>query len=273
MRRCPPSEPAALKGIYFLNELYGVGQRYICNDIDFLIKESQVEATKNVLGTLGFSQQFVSHDGVVLPVESELIEQFEGQHYELFPFTRMIPIDEREVTPKTLEFLGLKHPFVVEEGKVFFAVELDAHHNLSTGLEEADIAPRIEFSVDGRQCYAVSPTVLAWFLPARFYHEVMVLGERKGKLLADIVRLIERHRDTIDWNAVAAAASRYSLEPGLLYVYRFLHEWCEVSIPEMVFVGLRTSAAGKTGYHDWGDFIPKLLDQRVFFDLRCLRQP
>jgi hypothetical protein len=258
---------AALKGIFFLNELYAPDERYICSDIDFLIAPRHVDLTKAVLGSLGFSQQFISHDGVVIPVGSDLAARFEERHYELFPFTRVVRLPEFQDRIQSLEKIGVNHPFVVENGELYFALEVDVHHNLSTGLELSDIEDTCIFAVDGRQCLGVSPTVLAWFLPARLYHEVMVLGARKGKLLADIARLVARFHDEIDWEVVAAIADKYTLEPGLLYVYRFLGEWCGTPFPEWLIARLEQSAEGKTGYHDWGDFLPKLLNVRVFFDI------
>jgi hypothetical protein len=263
--------PAALKGIFFLNELYPPGERYICNDIDFLISPQHVDTTKAVLGSLGFSQQLISHDGVVIPVESDISARFEERHYELFPFTRVVRLPELQERIQCIETLGLKHPFVVEDGELYFALEVDVHHNLSTGLELPDIENTCNFVVDGRQSRAVSPTVLAWFLPARFYHEVMVQGARKGKLLADIVRLIARYHDVIDWEVVVAIADKYTLEPGLLYVFRFLKECCGAPIPDSMIARLQQSSERKTGYHDWGDFLPKLMNVRVFFDVELAR--
>jgi hypothetical protein len=108
--------------------------------------------------------------------------------------------------------------------------------------------------------------VLAWFLAARFYHEVMVLSERKAKLLGDLLKVIESRR--IDWSIVRAAAETYSLAPGMFYVMRFLREVIDIDISKDIIAGFGDGGAREQrSYHDWGDFLPKLLDIRVVIDL------
>jgi hypothetical protein len=92
----------------------------------------------------------------------------------------------------------------------------------------------------------------------------MVLSARKAKLLGDLTVLLSQ--SLVDWGSVLGMVDRYSLEPGLYYVLSYLSQSIGVPVPNEVLESLR-KRLGRQTYHDWGDFLPKLLGVRPTFEL------
>lgn len=256
-----------LKGLYFLSELYDEEYRYMMNDVDVIVKPREIRRTKEALERASFTQAIISNDGVLQPVSSGVIEEFEAKHYELFPFTRVVDAPHLAHYADTIVQSGIRHPFIVENGKVFVVVEIDIHHNLSNGFSLEDVWSQP--TVFGRESLdrALGGTVYEWFLPARFYHEVSVLAESKAKLLADLIVLMKKKEP--EFYTAIAMAEKYSMEPSLFYVYRFLKEWVGLPVPVEAIERLYVGSKSKVAYRDFGDFLPKLTRTSVNYRL-CL---
>lgn len=254
----------ALKGVQLQAALYPATCRHLANDVDVLVRPEALALTGDVLRELGYARTSRIGDRYIA-VDQSTIDDFERDHYELFPFTKLVPASwPGGIGNDDLVALGITHPTLVDGDELYVAVELDVHHNLAPGLDLDDVWHRpMEFTIGGRLHRGVSVDVLAWFLPARFYHEVMVSGRRSGKALADLALLFAS--EPIDMAVVLRCAERYALAPSLFYVYAFLDEVGAVDLGPAVLDALADLLGRHRSRHDWGDFVPKLLGQRVTF--------
>lgn len=254
----------ALKGVHVQAALYPATCRHLANDVDVLVRPEALALTGDVLGELGYARTTRIGDRYIA-VDQSRIDDFERHHYELFPFTKLVPASwPSGIRKDDLLALGITHPTLVDGDDLYVAVEFDVHHNLAPGLDLDDVWLRpTEFTIDGRLHRAVSVDVLAWFLPARFYHEVMVSGRRSAKALADLAALFAG--EPIDMTVALRCAERYALSPSLFYVYAFLDEVGAIDLGPAVLDGLADLLGRHRSLHDWGDFVPKLFGQRVTF--------
>jgi hypothetical protein len=258
------------KGLLFIDQIYRNSNHYLMNDIDCLVHQSDLQGVRDALEHIGYSQRIVSNCGIIQTVSEDLIGDFESKHYELFPYTLIVEV------PALVELIAdigkyvSGHPFIIEEGRCYLAIEIDVHHNLSHGFDENDIwdSPKV-FTLGELDVSAPNLNVMGWFLPARFYHEVMVLADKKAKLLADLAGLVAT--ESIDYDVVLKMASRYTLESSLWYVYRFLREELDFGVPIDFLESLRENGRNKPQYRDWGDFLPKLIGESVTYSLSRTR--
>ncbi len=255
-----------LKGLFFLSSLYK-DLLYIMNDVDIVIRIENIKTVREVMSSNGYSQNVVSDAGQLHLVPQDAIDEFESKHYELFPYTRVIEVPDLDPYSEFIRDLWPGHPFVIEDNKIFVAVEFDIHHNLSHGIDVLDIWTNPQsFTVGSTNAIAPNSELLAWFLAARFYHEVMTLGKTSAKLLSDLVVLVGSRQ--IDFERVMAASDQYTLHPSLFYVFRFLKDFVGCPIPDDVVSRLRAKTqASHIPYHDWGDFLPKLLGETALYDI------
>ncbi|MFN6273092.1 MAG: nucleotidyltransferase family protein [Microcystis sp.] len=257
-------ESILFKGLLFSQLLLDSKDCLIFNDVDILIKPSEIETTKRVLREAGFSQNFVSHDGDILLIPDTLIDDFESTHYELFPFTSLCEVNDSQKYINYLKDFEIRHPFIIDNEKLFIAVELDVHHNLSKGIDQEDVwfTPTTH-QIDSVSTLGLNPSTLAWFIPARFYHEVMILGAMKTRPLIDLSLLISK--EEINWKHVALISEKYSLSASLFYVFSFLSDYGKVRIPNSFMLELSQQIKVQPNYHDFGDFLLKLLRKQILF--------
>jgi hypothetical protein len=123
-----------LKGLHFLTAYYPPGERYLTNDIDVLVRPEHRRDTRAALEALGYTQSFVSHDGALIPTSESVRKHFEHGHYELFPFTKLVELPQFAGKAHAIREVAPGHPFLIDESRVFMALEVDVHHNLSPGL-------------------------------------------------------------------------------------------------------------------------------------------
>lgn len=249
----------AFKGIAYAASPHGGGA--IFNDIDILIPRNSVEAARTALAELGYSQNIVSHGGAVQLISGEAIQSFEVTHYELFPFTRIVRTPEVDYLAQAINDLGLSHPFIVEKEQVYVAIELDIHHNLSLGIEaDAVLACVREAECCGSVFSQLDWETHVWFVAARLYHEVMVLSAQKMRPLVDIGRVLAFAE--LDWERVMNISKTYALSPSLYYPLCWLSEQLPGTVPGDILRALDSDRVAQ-GLHDFGDFIPKMLGQKV----------
>jgi hypothetical protein len=163
-----------------------------------------------------------------------------------------------------LKDFEIRHPFIIDNEKLFIAVELDVHHNLSKGIDQEDVwfTPTTH-QIDSVSTLGLNPSTLAWFIPARFYHEVMILGAMKTRPLIDLSLLISK--EEINWKHVALISEKYSLSASLFYVFSFLSDYGKVRIPNSFMLELSQQIKVQPNYHDFGDFLLKLLRKQILF--------
>lgn len=249
----------AFKGVAYAASPHG-GEA-IANDVDILIPRLSVAPARSALERMGFSQHVVSHAGQIQLVADEAIKTFEATHYELFPFTKVIRAPQIDHLARGIDDLGLTHPFVVEDGQVYVAVELDIHHNLSHGIDASRVLDAVcDIEMDGHNLSQLDWETHIWFVAARVYHEVMVLSSRKLRPLVDIGRILSFA--TLDWKRVIEVSKDYALSPSLYYPLCWISEQLPGTVPEGILSTLDSDRAAQ-GLHDFGDFVPKMLGQKV----------
>ncbi len=255
------------KGFYFLSDVYKCREYYPMSDIDLLIEPDSINRFKDILRELGFSQNIaIGSDNKAYALDWNYIEDYEAKHYELYPFINIVEIPELvpyyDFIVKYLHFF----PFVFENEKLYYAIMFDVHHNLSHNIALDDIwLNSRQFQVDETTGRAVNDEVLGWFIPARFYHEAMVLCDFNLRLIANLIALVGTRE--LDYHKILEAAVKYRLQPSLFYCYRFLKEFVGLKIPDDFLEALAQSSSFKESYRDWGDFLPKIFNRRVLFNI------
>ncbi|MCL6592133.1 MAG: nucleotidyltransferase family protein [Firmicutes bacterium] len=261
-------EALILKGLFFLTAVYHFQENYLMGDIDLLIKPEQFQQFDELMQGCGYSQRISLEKGVLYSIEPDEINNSELSHYEYSPYLKVVEIPE--LNPY-IDFINVYllhgHPsFLIENNQVYLGLKIDPHHNLSFDIQVEDIwaAPQ-PFMIDDVVCQALSNEVFGWFIPARFYHEVMVFANHRLKLLADFIAFLSVKN--VNYSTVLAMAEKYCLQPSLYYVYWFIKDFIELYIPDDFIAALDQSISMSESYRDWGDFLPKLLNKRVLFDV------
>ncbi|MCL6592136.1 MAG: nucleotidyltransferase family protein [Firmicutes bacterium] len=236
-------------------------------DIDLLIHREQFQRFDELMRSCGYSQLLSLEKGVLNTLEPDEIDNSESDHYEYFPYLKVVEVPE--LNPY-LDFINTylingRPPFLIENQQVYLGLKIDPHHNLSVDLELEDIwASPQPFMMDDLGCYALNNDVFGWFIPARFYHEVMVFADHRLKLLADFTAFLSAKK--VNYPKILEMAEKYRMQPALYYVYRFMKDFIGLDIPADFLVALDQSSSMTKSYRDWGDFLPKLMNKRVLFE-------
>ena len=150
----------------------------------------------------------------------------------------------------------------MEGPDIYLAVELDIHHALSNGINLDDVWKDVSIkALHGEVAEHVSWETHVWFIAARLYHEVMILGATKVRPLIELTRIIESHN--IAWAKVLQVSAKYSLGPGIFYVLSFTRDMLGANIPAEVLKDLDEQRRETGRLHDFGDFILKALGETV----------
>ena len=261
-------ESSLLKGLLYAGR-FNCQNRVIFNDVDMMIGRSDIEQSKKILTSTGFSQNVISHDGRIQLIPNESILKFESTHYELFPFTKIVRASQLDLYQDTIRDFGFDHPFIIEDGNVYVAIELDIHHNLSNSMDPQEI---IDSSKTG-EVFGLSARYLdwethIWFVSARVYHEVMILDSHKLRPLVEVGQIVSTQ--PIDWNKVLEVSKKYNLSAGLYYVFSFLCDSFSVNIPADTISSLNECRQNQGRLHDFGDFVAKAFDESVLIRPNCL---
>ncbi|MEN8188234.1 MAG: nucleotidyltransferase family protein [Thermodesulfobacteriota bacterium] len=207
-------EVVVLKGMVLASQIYSeIGMRPM-RDIDLLLKEESFEDAENVLSGLGFRAEIPHH---VLQEHHHMVPLFkeiDGVHVELELHRRLLPVLPRY--PK---------------------LDYDA---VAQNLITIDLEGVEAFSLDygGMLCYLFEHgfRMPLYYEPFRLMH------------LADIVTLVEKKFDVIDWQEMGRVS------PEVLSGLAQLHQLCPFSEPVMEHLGIKESRAAVTigkDYQGW----------------------
>lgn len=261
-------EALLFKGLFFLTEVNWFQEYYLMADIDILIHAEKFNEFNQIMKKCGYSQYITMNNGVLCNINQKEIDALEREHYEYYPFLKVIEVPELN---NYIDFIGSylisrRSSFLIENNKVYFGLSVDPHHNISFDIEMEDIwvSPQ-QFMIDEVSCQALNNEVFGWFIPARFYHEVMAFADNRMKLLADLIILLGMKK--LNYQKILEMADKYSLQPSLYYVYRFIHDFTGLDIPGDFLATLDQSVAISESYRDWGDFLPKILNKRLLFNV------
>lgn len=230
-------------------------------DADILVAPADLGVATSAIRDLGFEQGGFDLPAFrVRPVAAAEQARLEASHYELVAFFRTVRAPELDVHAGPVEPLWPAR-ITWLDGQAQVALALDLHLNLSPDFDIADVwhAPRRLRLTDAGETLAQSFTDACWFLAARAYHEVMTRDGAALRGFADVLAVLARHGEDVDWPRLLAIAEKYTLQPGLYYVLSHAREILGDVVPEQLLLQLDPATAGISRLHDWGDLLPKLL--------------
>ena len=243
------------KGSESSERFYGSRGLGLFADIDMLVGRSDLGNVKSVLYRNDFRQAIFDHN------ESRLVDRdvldialVEGQHYELVPFRRLVPIDV-----DGLDLSELPSPPPVPLGfvgdQLMVAVELDIHHGVATDIEIEDMTDNAKPSAIGvGQTFSDSNQL--WLFTSRYYTEIALHGKTSLRDFCYLLPIVAS--GNIDWDAVLRAAHKYELRASLFYFLSFMSTLAGGTIPAEVLNEL--SPLNGTRMRDWGWQLGKLFD-------------
>jgi hypothetical protein len=214
-----------VKGIALANFAYTDPGLRSMRDIDLLVSENSLDMAQKILLDLGYSPE-KEHD---------------------------IPDDYYHLVPMQQTVDGLQ-------------VTLEVHHNLLpfTGQYppwplEKSIATALEFELDGSTAHTLNLEETLWYVYLHGFQAPLSYEPFRFVHVADLITLVERFADTIDWQ-------RVSLEnPTLLNVLSCLHQLTPFSdkvVSQLHLTGNRRPRAVGQPYRGWplrtADSIPAL---------------
>lgn len=232
------------------------------DDLDLLVKPPDLDVVVAELEAAGFVQGRVDLERMqISPLSPEEKQRIAARHYELAPFSKLARVPALSPLREWIDPDLAGEQFRVVGGEVFMVLQYDVHFNLSLGFDVADVWEFHESGrlPDGTEVLIQAPSDLAWFLPARAYHEVMALGEPSLRQFVDWLALLAARGDAIDWDHVLRLANRYDLHPGLFYMLWHADELLPSTVPREVIEACSPDRPEVKRFHDWGDFVPKLL--------------
>lgn len=251
------------KGLYFNNSIYKDGAKSISGDIDILVPKADIPKVKSLLIEHGFSQNQQFIKGHLVEVNDLEIEKIETEHYELYPFNKFCIAPELNGYKDFIERYIDSQIFLFENDRTTVSIQLDVHHGLSHGIDHEDVWSNPQsFILNNNFLNSLSNETLFWFLSARFYHETMILNEKKVKLLTAVAKLCQLE---LDYKEVLRVTNKYSLHPSLFYVSLFLKKFFDIPIPEEFIEELASKKS--SGIRDWGDFQAKILDRDPLYNI------
>jgi putative nucleotidyltransferase-like protein len=241
------------KGSESVERWYGSRALGFFNDVDLLVGRADLGSIKAILYGNGFRQaRFDQAESRLVDLDVLEIALLEGEHYELAPFRRLVPIhlddaDLRELSsapPSPLVFVG-------DEAMVM--VELDIHHSVATDIDAKDVMDDAQTSALGLGL-SLSDTNQLWLLTSRYYTEVALHGKTSLRDFCYLLPIIGS--GTIDWNVVLRAANKYQLRASLFYFLSFMSSLAGGAVPADVLSEL--SPLKGTRMRDWGWQLGKL---------------
>jgi hypothetical protein len=236
-------------------------------DMDLLVKPDAIPAAVASLRERGFLQGKVDSLNLCIDgmTEEEHREAEEGG-YELLPFRKFVRNVELDKYGELIRRKIRKDRFACQDGSIYQLIEFDLHFNISIGIEIADLwASQQQFFLpSGRTANGQTPSDALWFLGSRLYHEAMIFDAPVMRVFLDVLAIVSRVSDGIDWHRICAMADKYSLQPALYYCFLHVGEFLPEIVPSFVLERLNPGKPGTSRFHDWGDFSSKMLRTVTF---------
>lgn len=236
-------------------------------DLDLLVRPPDFEALKGALVAAGFRHGLFDRESLTIrPIGDFERQQAQAEGMELMELSKIVKIPElspyQEVIAKALGG-SVYHRLAVLGPDVYSLIEFDVHLNLSTGFDVQDVwwEPRTISLPDGGEILGQSQSDLLWFLAARLYHEILLHNRASMRYFVDVVALLERFADRIDWERVVFMGHKYKLDPSLFYTLWHAREILGSLVPDFVVESFDLLRGSADRSHDWGDFVSKMLGE------------
>lgn len=258
---------ALLKGADFVHTVYPPDMPRRMGDIDLLVRPPDIMQTREIVTANGF----VEGSGVdtsrlqIEPLSKfDRKSDFDVSQQELPPFykfERVFELDSFSDLIRQVQAGGRwKSTFAIIGDEVYLVLRIGIHHNIMPNVSLTDVWPsprEIQLS-QGAEFFALSPTVMAWYLAAKFYHEFMIGGGACIRQFIDILAVIKKYHQLIDWEHVLEVASRRNMRPALYYVMSHVNEILGPCVPSGFIESISPKNYAHNRSHDWGDFAPRM---------------
>lgn len=257
-------EVMLLKGGDLDLTLYGRQVSRTMSDLDIMVKTPAIPAVQEVLAESGYVQgAFDPDDLEIRPYDAATKAALEEDLSELVDFLKIVPLPEVAPFRDAIEEYCDEDRLLFAGNEAYCVLAYDVHTNLSVGFDvrESWRNPRSMQLPDGTPIYAQNRSDMLWFLAARVYHEIMLHTRCAMRYFVDVVAILNTLREEIDWDRILVMAHKYKLHPSLYYVFWHVNEILGDVVPREILDAchLMNPAADRT--HDWGDFVPKMLDE------------
>lgn len=235
----------------------------VMGDIDLLVRPADAPAVLEIFRGQGFIQGKMDRNlAQVVPLSDEEREDFETGSIELAELAKVVAVPDllpfRDVIDRHLSYWRM----VPLHDAYYLAIGYDIHLHLSLDFDLQDAWSNlrtIDFPETG-PCLAQSFTDMAWYLAVRLYHELHLNSAFVMRAFLDVLAIVHRKGDEIDWDRIASVADKYGLHPPLYYVFWHIRELLgEAAVPGESIENLCPTRAGAERGHDWGDFVPRML--------------
>lgn len=246
--------PLVFKGAELLQRAYSPHSINLLADIDLLVDRTEISRAKPVMYALGYRQALYDREsGSLTDRDIADVAAIESTHYELAPFSRLVPIALTEEETAIASELDAHPLWATARGEAFVAVEIDMHHAVATDLESGPFFERaVGSSFQGARTFG--PADHVWFTATRLYNEVAIHGKVSLRDFAYLAPLLAN--EEIDWEVVLSAAREHHLHPSLFYYLGFLDFLNPGVVPGDVIAEL--DPIGTERMRDWGWQLEKL---------------
>jgi Uncharacterised nucleotidyltransferase len=235
-------------------------------DLDVLVRPPDTESVRRIFLDLGFVHGRLDISSLTIkPISMVERESIEITHYELAALLKIIRVPQLDLYSEAITQWLITQPicgFGIVDKEVYYALSYDVHHNLSVDFNVGDIwyKPRKVRLPGGTEADAQNITDLIWFLSARLYHETMLFNDTCLRLFFDILILMSQFSSEVDWERIQFMVEKYDLQPSLYYTLWHLSEILGPVVPDEIMESCSPCNPKVKRFHDWGDFLPKLLN-------------
>jgi hypothetical protein len=233
-------------------------------DIDLLCRPADSAAVSGIFREHGFLHGTLDKGRVeLIPLSEEETREFEEGSIELAEFAKLVSVPAllpyRNVIDQHLSYWRMA-PL---HDTYYLVVGYDLHTHLGLEFDQTDVwrdLRQLDFPGAG-PCLGQSYSDMAWYLAVRFYHELHINCAFVMRGFLDVLAILWRHREKIEWDRIVEIAKKYQLQPALYYTFWHVRELGADLVPERFLQQLVPSLSGSGRGHDWGDFMPKFLGE------------
>ncbi len=253
---------AVIKGAYLDLSIYGKRFPRVMGDIDLLIHPKDVPEAVQVFKDLGFLQGKLDRQRMeIVPLTELERADIEEDSIELAEFSRWVDVPELAEYQDVIDQYLAYWRMGPVNGTFQLVIGYDVHTHLSLDFDLEDTWPALRPTdwPETGTCLAQSPADMAWYLAARFYHELQLNNAFAMRSFLDVLSIVYRHHGEIDWGRIRVLAAKYKLQPSLYYTFWHINELLGELVPADLLDFLYPLNRDNERGHDWGDFVPKML--------------
>jgi hypothetical protein len=224
-------------------------------DLDILVGEDELAATKLILRDCGYEQAFFDVQlGRLANFTETEIARVESNHYELMPFDIVAPIPATDAEVQAAAAWN-SHPLRIVDDQLLVVTTLDVHHRVALEIASKQLVDRaIPSSLGVARTLSISDHF--WLTAARYYVEVNEHGKRSLRDLLYLANLAKH--PSIDWSMVCQVAALLDIRPSLYYFCVMIGQLIG-TVPETAIHSLDPRLGSRR--RDWGCPSYLLLDE------------